>query len=173
MEPSSSPPIPQTLPLPVAKACDSSPRTSSTRSSSSQTLVTSPMRTAPSFSQLNPSVCGSWPAFWTANLQNWPVGGEIDIIEGVNTDTNNHVALHTTDGVIVQGPGQSGSFETTNCNVDATDQAANAGCGGRCAASDSYGDGFNSAGGGVYAMDWQSDSIRVWHFTRANIPQDI
>lgn len=36
-----------------------------------------------------------------------------------------------------------------------------------------YGDSFNAVGGGVYAMDWTSDAIRIWHFPRGSIPQDI
>ena len=116
------------------------------------------------------SACGTWPAFWTANLNNWPVGGEIDIIEGVNQDLTNHVALHTSAGCTVSGGAQTGNFDTTDCdaNVD-----GNAGCGGYSSSSSSYGDGFNKLGGGVYAMDWRAEGIRVWSFSRGNIPQDI
>lgn len=29
------------------------------------------------------------------------------------------------------------------------------------------------AGGGVYAMQWESDGIKIWHWKRADIPQNI
>jgi hypothetical protein len=125
------------------------------------------------FSHLPNAVCGSWPAFWTSNLNNWPSGGEIDIIEGVNVNANNHVALHTTSGFVVQSNDQSGSFDTTNCDVNAAGQSANAGCGGYASAADSYGEAFNAAGGGVYAMDWRDAGIRIWHWPRGSIPSDI
>jgi len=37
----------------------------------------------------------------------------------------------------------------------------------------SYGTGFNAIGGGVYAMQWTSDYIRVWFFPRGSVPADI
>lgn len=40
-------------------------------------------------------------------------------------------------------------------------------------ASTTYGDGFNAVGGGVYAMEWASDLIKIWHFERASVPADI
>lgn len=36
-----------------------------------------------------------------------------------------------------------------------------------------YGDGFNAVNGGVYAMDWNSNHIKVWHFERGKVPKDI
>ncbi|KAK7956755.1 uncharacterized protein PG986_005977 [Apiospora aurea] len=37
----------------------------------------------------------------------------------------------------------------------------------------SYGDSFNAQGGGVYALEWDSDGLKVWHFPRSAIPSDI
>jgi hypothetical protein len=42
--------------------------------------------------------CGMWPAFWLTDEANWPVNGEIDIVEGVNYQTVAKTALHSTDG---------------------------------------------------------------------------
>ena len=38
--------------------------------------------------------CGTWPAMWMLG-PNWPNNGEVDIIEGVNGNTNNLMSLHT------------------------------------------------------------------------------
>lgn len=43
-----------------------------------------------------PSGCGLWPAFWLTDEANWPVNGEIDIVEGVNYQSEAKTALHTT-----------------------------------------------------------------------------
>lgn len=43
-----------------------------------------------------PAGCASWPAFWLTDEPNWPVNGEIDILEGVNTQTLVKTALHST-----------------------------------------------------------------------------
>lgn len=37
----------------------------------------------------------------------------------------------------------------------------------------SYGAGFNSDGGGVYAMQWTSEYIKIWFFPRPDVPDDI
>ena len=46
-----------------------------------------------------PQIAGSWPAFWclgesTTTRPNWPICGEIDIFEQVNTNDYYNVALH-------------------------------------------------------------------------------
>ena len=45
-----------------------------------------------------PAGCGVWPAFWLTDEQNWPVNGEIDIVEGVNYQNVAKTALHATKG---------------------------------------------------------------------------
>jgi hypothetical protein len=43
-----------------------------------------------------PAGCGVWPAFWMTDEANWPVHGEIDIVEGVNYQHEAKTALHST-----------------------------------------------------------------------------
>jgi hypothetical protein len=54
-----------------------------------------------------------WPAFWMVG-DNWPYGGEIDIIEGVHESTQNQATLHTAPGCTLTTPMQaSGSILET------------------------------------------------------------
>ncbi len=59
-----------------------------------------------------------------------------------------------------------------NCDVAAT---GNSGCGVQATSANSYGPGFNSAGGGFYAMERTSSFIKVWFWSRTagNIPSDV
>ena len=43
-----------------------------------------------------PAGCGVWPAFWLTDEANWPVNGEIDIVEGINYQSVAKTALHST-----------------------------------------------------------------------------
>ncbi|KAG5652003.1 hypothetical protein H0H81_006618 [Sphagnurus paluster] len=122
-----------------------------------------------------PTGCGVWPAFWT-NGPNWPAGGEIDIVEGVNDYTNNQATIHTNPGC---------SLPTTNANVLAISgtvvggmdcgaaATGNQGCGIRASTSNSFGTGFNAIGGGTYAMQWDDSGISVFYFPRGSEPGDL
>ena len=100
-----------------------------------------------------PTGCGTWPAFWS-NGPNWPAGGEIDIVEGVNDNADNQATIHTSHGCTIPSSdssklGISGNVVGgTNCAAAETN---NAGCGMTATQSNSYGVGFNNNGGGVYA----------------------
>lgn len=118
------------------------------------------------------SVCGTWPAFWMLG-SSWPNNGEIDIIEGANTQSTNQMTLHTSDGCSVGSSGFTGSVSTSNCYVEASGQTANAGCAVLDSSTQSYGDSFNQAGGGVYATEWTSDNINIWFFSNSSVPSDI
>lgn len=118
-------------------------------------------------------ICGTWPAFWTVG-PNWPEGGEIDIIEGVNSQSSNSMALHTDQGCSISNNGLfSGTISTPNCDVKAPGQATNAGCQILMSNSASYGTGFNQGQGGVYATEWTSTHISIWFFPRGAVPSDI
>lgn len=105
---------------------------------------------------------------------NWPNGGEIDIIEGVNTAHKNLISAHTAQGCS-QDPWEVSQSTGLQRNTDCFVGDQNIGCGFESPSSDvsSYGDSFNAVNGGVYAMDWDSERIRVWHFPRGRIPSDI
>lgn len=102
------------------------------------------------------SVCGSWNAFRLIG-PNWPMDGEIDIIEGINSNTKNMVTLHTNQGCTLSGADCSTTIGCTQTMEEVT----------------SYGDGFNANGGGVYAMEWTSDHINVWFWPRGSEPSDL
>ncbi|GAB1311913.1 hypothetical protein MFIFM68171_02123 [Madurella fahalii] len=48
----------------------------------------------------------------------------------------------------------------------------NAGCG-VSSGPKTFGPAFNAAGGGIMAVQWRAEGIRVWQFARAAIPADI
>ncbi|KAF2622773.1 glycoside hydrolase family 16 protein [Macroventuria anomochaeta] len=121
-----------------------------------------------------PTGCGTWPAFWMVG-PDWPTGGEIDILEGVNEQTNNGMTLHTGPNCKI-GPDTStfaGELITPNCDVNAQNQSKNVGCSIEHPSTDSYGVGLNAIGGGVYATQWTAEAISVYYFPRGSIPDDV
>jgi hypothetical protein len=122
-----------------------------------------------------PTGCGTWPAFWT-NGPDWPNGGEIDIVEGVNDYTNNQATIHTDVGCTLPSS-NSTTLEISGNVVGGTDCAAlttgNQGCGIRASTNNSFGVGFNANGGGVYAMKWDTTGVAVYFFSRGSVPADI
>ncbi|KAG9513570.1 endo-1,3(4)-beta-glucanase, partial [Aureobasidium melanogenum] len=119
------------------------------------------------------NACGAWPAFWMVG-PSWPNGGEIDIIEGVNTQNHNAMTLHTADGCSIYDNGNfTGSLWSDDCYVNAPDQTANEGCQITTSNYNTYGDGFNNVGGGVYAMEWTDEAISIWFFQRGSIPSNV
>ncbi len=65
------------------------------------------------------SICGTWPAFWLLNAGGkWPVGGEIDVFEGVNDQVGNKMTLHTTAGCAIKATsGFTGKVDTPDCDA--------------------------------------------------------
>jgi len=120
--------------------------------------------------------CGTWPAFWLVG-PDWPKGGEIDIIEGVNGAGENQMTLHTSAGCSISRDKHTypmaGDVKTANCDGDAPGQDKNAGCAVLGKEAAGFGKGFNANGGGVYAMEWTSRDILIWFFPRGQIPPGL
>ncbi|KAG9100379.1 hypothetical protein FRC07_010416 [Ceratobasidium sp. 392] len=117
-----------------------------------------------------PQGCGSWPAYWTTDVNNWPAQGEIDIIEGVNDQSPNAATLHTTAGCTQPAVrDQTGHTTNTDCNWQVN---GNAGCGVQSPETTSYGPSFNNNSGGWYVMERTSTYIKVWFWPRnsATVP---
>lgn len=123
-------------------------------------------------------ICGTWPAYWLLGTSSpWPTSGEIDILENVNTANYNKYTLHTDAGIKVAnytGHAQAGLLTSSDCDVNSPSQTKNVGC----SVSDSplyssYGDAFNTYGGGIYATLIDHAGIRIWFFPRDRIPIDI
>ncbi|KAL1409044.1 hypothetical protein Q8F55_005868 [Vanrija albida] len=116
-----------------------------------------------------PYGCSVWPAFWTQGA-NWPHGGEIDIVEGINQQTKNQIALHTGQ-VCTQSKSQfTGTPGFDNCTIGAN---YDAGCVVTDPSENSYGAGFAAAGGGVFVTEWTDQFIKIWFFSRANVPSSL
>jgi Glycosyl hydrolases family 16 len=76
--------------------------------------------------------CGTWPAWWSYG-PNWPNSGEIDIIEEVNSATQDKMSLHTSSNCTVTGLDQTGTLDAANC------ADAGVGCGTDSNTPNSYG----------------------------------
>lgn len=145
-----------------------------------------------------PAGCGTWPAFWLTDEANWPVNGEIDIVEGVNFQSEAKTALHTTLGCdmydVPQGT-MTGIWDTAvgipdrktgipdmtfrearNCFVYDPHQWLNQGCVAIDTDGGSLGHPLNKKGGGVFALEWDpvNRHIRTWVFSpHKTIPENL
>jgi hypothetical protein len=96
-----------------------------------------------------PQGCATWPAFWTCTTEQWPRGGEIDIVEGANDQgPRNLASLHTLYGCHIPGGSRSDQTGFTG-QADCSYQP---GCSASFNADRSYGPGFNANGGGYFAV---------------------
>ncbi|KAF2682506.1 glycoside hydrolase family 16 protein [Lentithecium fluviatile CBS 122367] len=112
--------------------------------------------------------CWLWS---TAGLGDWPADGEIDIIENVNDACINNVALHTTGNyTVTETTNQTGLWGSTDYNI-AHDE--NQGCAITITEPFNYDAEFNANGGGMYAMEWTSNVVRIWFFPPTGVSDGL
>ncbi|KAJ3511093.1 hypothetical protein NLJ89_g4300 [Agrocybe chaxingu] len=120
-----------------------------------------------------PQGCGTWPAIWETKEVNWPDGGEIDILEGVNDQTPNSATIHTRAGCTMPETRlQTGTSGQLDCDWLVN---FNTGCGVKFPEKTSYGPDFNANGGGWFAIERTDDHISVWFWDRQDktVPRDV
>ncbi|EPS92947.1 hypothetical protein FOMPIDRAFT_1033872 [Fomitopsis schrenkii] len=91
--------------------------------------------------------CSIWPSFWTKG-ENWPAGGEIDIMEVINGMTENQMALQLDQWRVAHAHNRE-----TNRN--------------------SYGPGFAASGGGVFTTLFDDTQIAIWFWPRSSVPASV
>ncbi|KIY51774.1 glycoside hydrolase family 16 protein [Fistulina hepatica ATCC 64428] len=119
-----------------------------------------------------PVGCATWPAVWETNEADWPDGGEIDILEGVNDVPPDTISLHTAaDCTMSPNSDMTGTWVNYDCSAYDDD---NEGCSVQVTDADSYSEDFNSVGGGWYAVERTEDFIKVWFWSRTSsaVPSD-
>ncbi|KAK2591910.1 hypothetical protein QQS21_010384 [Conoideocrella luteorostrata] len=126
------------------------------------------------FTHMPNPVCGAWPAFWTY-ADPWPVKGEMDIYENWNLAQDNLVTLHTGNSTqlgncTIDQKNMLNPVIASNCDV--THEDAKQGLNQACNTLELLGQ-WGSKSGGVYAMEWTSEHIQVWSWSRQRTPSDI
>lgn len=117
-----------------------------------------------------PYGCSVWPAWWS-QAPLWPQGGEIDTFEGINTNTQNQMSLHTETGCTAVSQNQTSTLvASTNCSYAAN---SDQGCIVTDPSTASYGAGFASSGGGAFVTEMASTGISIWFFPRSQIPSSL
>ncbi|GAA5865352.1 hypothetical protein JCM8547_005064 [Rhodosporidiobolus lusitaniae] len=119
-----------------------------------------------------PYGCSTWPAMWSS-APNWPQGGEIDTFETVNLQEVNRMAMHTTEDCAAQLT--SANPFTGNLTFPVCDSRANynSGCGIEEVNTASSGEAFASAGGGVWVTEMGVEGVKIWFFSRSDVPADL
>ncbi|EIN04087.1 glycoside hydrolase family 16 protein [Punctularia strigosozonata HHB-11173 SS5] len=119
-----------------------------------------------------PQGCGTWPAIWEVG-PNWPNEGEVDILEGVNDVGPDQATLHTSAGCTMPST-QSGHTGYGALSI-MDNRDGSSGCGVQSPDIRSYGPTLNGNGGGWFAMERTSTSIKVWFWSRTDgsVPSQV
>ncbi|KAH7710381.1 endo1,3(4)-beta-glucanase [Aphelenchoides avenae] len=121
---------------------------------------------------------GTWPAYWMTG-PNWPVTGELDIIEEGHGETRNKVSGHTSGACILPREDESQMtgtwYKTYPDDVYYSRNCSQSGIG--CCIKDdvgTFGQAVNDHQGGVVAVEWVKEKyFKLWFFKRSEIPADI
>ncbi|KAH7101771.1 concanavalin A-like lectin/glucanase domain-containing protein [Auriculariales sp. MPI-PUGE-AT-0066] len=115
-----------------------------------------------------PFGCSVWPAYWTSSVD-WPNGGEIDIMEQVNKRTTNQM-VRIPENPCTSGREYHRKVILPNCQKQGEN---NSGCSTSDPRTTSFGEGFNSGGGGIWVTEFAETAISIWFFPRSEVPEAL
>ncbi|KJZ79594.1 hypothetical protein HIM_01063 [Hirsutella minnesotensis 3608] len=128
--------------------------------------------------------CGLWPAIWTYGDQ-WPKNGEIDLLEGANTNSWNeptfHASSQTGDGRCrLDGTRQTGFLSRNNCINEQSDEKGCSVVDVNGLAEPNAGSVLTGADSGLLpyhryqdAMEWTSDFIKIFRWRSDQAPANV
>ncbi|KAI1662647.1 glycoside hydrolase family 16 protein [Daldinia decipiens] len=124
------------------------------------------------FTHLPKPVCGSWPAFWFFG-DPWPTKGEIDLYENWNDLNFNRHTSHVDKPDVVGdctlvASDMTAKIDSPNCYDFADGQANFQGC-----SASEISSTFGSPSGGIFALEWTDDFLKIWDWPRDGAPKDI
>ncbi|KAI8963690.1 glycoside hydrolase family 16 protein [Daldinia sp. FL1419] len=124
------------------------------------------------FTHLPKPVCGSWPAFWLFG-DPWPTKGEIDLYENWNDLTFNRHTSHVDNPAVVGdctlvASDMTAKIDSPNCFDFADGQANFQGC-----SASEFSSTFGSATGGIFALEWTDEFLKIWDWPRTDAPKDV
>lgn len=127
-----------------------------------------------------PTGCSVWGSLWSKSaifVNDWPKGGEVDIMEAVNKMTTNQMALHTDISCTMStsNPNQSGNAGNADCQVTFGPDGKAINPQG-CTVLDTQPQSYSTlaeSGGGVWVAEYGAQALNIWFFPRANVPDAL
>ncbi|CCA75769.1 hypothetical protein PIIN_09759 [Serendipita indica DSM 11827] len=123
---------------------------------------------------------GKGGSLWSKSaifVNDWPKGGEVDIMEAVNKMTTNQMALHTDISCTMStsNPNQSGNAGNADCQVTFGPDGKAINPQG-CTVLDTQPQSYSTlaeSGGGVWVAEYGAQALNIWFFPRANVPDAL
>ena len=90
-----------------------------------------------------------------------------------HTGANQECNIPKQAPIVNGGPAFTRTVMNTNCSSSPSSNTGHGGAAFLDTSNSSFGQGFANAGGGVFALLWNNDGLRILHFELQSIPSDV